>query len=162
MAHGRNVMRESSVRVLLLLAMALLLEGCATLSGGRIPPSAFEFHDVVSEQGPEAGGWKIAKVNILLCRVSRRRPLETWCDVEVGVPIINKKRPISNATAQRKSAEAADAAAHMVLRGPETVSALACKQFRDEMLKLLGASLDGVRVTKFLTEGIEPKSFPED
>ncbi|MFL5351206.1 hypothetical protein [Archangium sp.] len=156
------MMRGLWKRVFLSGAMALLLEGCATLPGGHIPPSAFEFHEVVSEQGPGAGGWKIAKVNILLCRVSQRRPLEAWCDVEVGVPIINKKRPISNVTAQRRSAEAADAAAQMVLSGPETVSALACAQFRDEMSVLLRASLKGVRVTKFLTAGIEPKSFPED
>lgn len=116
----------------------------------------------MSEKGPEAGGWKIAKVNILLSRVSQRRPLQAWCDVEVGVPIINWERAIPNATAQSCSAEAADAAAQMVLRGPETVSALACIQFRDEMLVLLSEPLKGVRVTKFLTAGIEPKSFPED
>lgn len=155
-------MRGLWTRVLLLGAMALLLEGCATVSGGRIPPSAFEFHDVVSEKGPESGGWKIAKVNILLCRVSQRRPLQAWCDVEVGVPVINWKQAIPNTTAQSCSAEAADAAAQMVLRGPETVSALACKQFRDEMLVLLRKSLDGAKVTKFYTQGIEPKSFPED
>ncbi|HYO57208.1 hypothetical protein [Archangium sp.] len=150
------------MRLLLLGAMALLLAACATVSGGHIPPSAFEFHDFVSEQGPEPGGWKIAQVNILLSRVSRRRPLQTWCDVEVGVPIINWKRSISNVVAQKRASEAADAAAQMVLRGPETVSVLACQQFREEMLRLLKKSLDGVKVTKFYTQGLEPKSFPDD
>ncbi|WNG34604.1 hypothetical protein F0U61_13850 [Archangium violaceum] len=84
------------VPLLLLGAMMLLLDACATVSGGHIPPSAFEFHDVVSEQGPEPGGWKIAQVNILLSRVSRHRPLHAWCDVEVGVPIINWKRSVSS------------------------------------------------------------------
>ncbi|WP_146210075.1 hypothetical protein [Vitiosangium sp. GDMCC 1.1324] len=150
------------VRLLLLGAMVLLLDGCATVSGGHIPPSAFEFHDVVDKTGPEPGGWKIAQVNILLTRVSQLRPLQAWCDVEVGVPVTNWKRAISNVTAQRRSAEAADAAAQMVLSGPETVSALACDQFRVEMLRLLREPLKGVRVTKFLTAGIEPKTFPED
>jgi hypothetical protein len=101
-------------------------------------------------------------VNILLERVSQRRPLHAWCDVEVGVPVINWKRAIPNTTAQRRSAEAADAAAQIVLRGPETVSALACIQFRDEMLELLGKSIQGSTVTKFTRQGIEPTTFPED
>jgi hypothetical protein len=150
------------VRPLLLGAMALLLDACATISGGHIPPSAFEFQEIVVEKGREAGGWKIAQVNILLSRASRRRPLQAWCDVEVGVPIINRKRSISNTVAQMRSSEAADAAAQMVLRGKETVTALACQQFRDEMLRLLEKSINGVRVTKFITRGIEPKSFPDD
>jgi hypothetical protein len=154
--------RALLVRMLLLGTMTLLLEACATVSGGSIPPSAFEFHDIVSEQGPEVGGWKVAQVNILLSRFSRSRPLHAWCDVEVGVPIINWKRSISNVVAQRRAATAADQAAQVILRGPETVSALACKQFRDEMLLLLRKSLDGVKVTKFATRGIEPKSFPDD
>jgi hypothetical protein len=157
-------MGESLVRVLLLMAMAmaLSLEGCVTLSGGHIPPSAFKFQDFVSEPGPGPGGWKIAQVNILLERVSQRRPLHAWCDVEVGVPIINWKRPIPNATAQRRASEAADASAQVVLSGPETVSALACIQFRDEMLKLLEVSVPGSTVTKFIRKGIEPTTFPED
>ncbi len=154
--------RRLFVRLFLLGTMTFLLEACATVSGGRIPPSAFEFHDIVSEPGPEAGGWKIAQVNILLSRVSRSRPLQAWCDVEVGVPIINWKRSISNAVAQGRSSEAADAAAQMVLRGPETVSALACQQFRGEMLRFLVRSINGATVTKFVRQGIEPTSFPED
>jgi hypothetical protein len=149
-------------RLLLLGTMVLLLDACATLSGGHIPPSAFEFHDFVSEAGPEPGGWKIAQVNILVARASRRRPLQAWCDVEVGVPIINKKRSISDAVAQQKASEAADAAAQVVLSGPETVSALACQQFRAEMLRLLRMSINGATVTKFVRQGIEPKSFPDD
>ncbi|WNG45053.1 hypothetical protein F0U60_13790 [Archangium minus] len=150
------------VHLLLLGAMILLLDACATVSGGHIPPSAFDFHDFVSEQGPEPGGWKIAQVNILLSRVSRSRPLQAWCDVEVGVPVINSRRTISNVVAQRRASAAADAAAQMVLRGAETVSALACQQFRNEMLRLLVESINGATVTKFVRQGIEPKSFPED
>ncbi|KFA93601.1 hypothetical protein Q664_08390 [Archangium violaceum Cb vi76] len=162
MAHGRSMIRSLLVRAFLLGTMALLLEACATVSGGSIPPSAFEFHDIVPEQGPEAGGWKVAQVNILLSRISRRRPLQAWCDVEVGVPRITGKRPISTETAQRRSAESANGAARMVLLGNETVSAMACKQFRDEMRLLLREHIGGVRVTKFMTPGLEPKSFPDD
>ncbi len=86
-------MRGRLMRLLLLGVMTLLLEACATVSGGHIPPSAFEFHDFVSEPGPEPGGWKIAQV---------------------------------------------------------------------EMLRLLVKSLNGATVTKFVRQGIEPTTFPED
>jgi hypothetical protein len=142
--------------------MALCLEACATASGGRIPPSAFEFHEIVSNEGPTPGGWKVAQVNILLARISQYRPLHAWCDVEVGVPLTNKKRTISNTVAQKRSADAADKAAQLVLLGNETISAIACIQFRNEMLVLLRKSVKGVKVTKFMTQGIEPRSFPED
>ncbi len=149
-------------RLLLAGAMALLLEACATASGGHIPPSAFEFHEVVSKEGREAGGWKIAQVNILLARVSRLRPLNTWCDVEVGIPITNWERSISDSLAQTQAAEASDEAAQIVLRGSVTFSAIACREFRNETRRLLDVSIKGVRVTKFMTLGIKPKSFPED
>lgn len=155
--HGRVL-----GRLLLAGAMVLFLEACATASGGRIPPSAFEFHEIVSNEEAGAGGWKVAQVNILLARISQYRPLHAWCDVEVGVPLANKKRSISNTVAQKRSAEAADEAAQLVLLGNETISAIACKQFRDEMLVLLRGPIKGVKVTKFMTQGIEPRSFPED
>jgi hypothetical protein len=148
--------------LLLLGAMALLLEACATVAGGHIPPSAFEFHEIVSRKGQEPGGWKVAQVNILLSRVSQGRPLNAWCDVEVGIPIENWERGITDSFAQMKAAEAADEAAQFVLRGSETFSAVACEQFRVETRRLLGKSIKGVRVTKFRTSGIEPKSFPDE
>ncbi|WP_257459711.1 hypothetical protein [Archangium lipolyticum] len=104
----------------------------------------------------------MAQVNILLARISEYRPLQAWCDVEVGVPITNKKRSISNTVAQKRSSEAADEAAQVILLGNETISALACKHFREEMLRVLLVSIKGATVTKFITQGIEPKSFPED
>jgi hypothetical protein len=104
----------------------------------------------------------VAQVNILLARASQRRPLYAWCDVEVGVPIVNGRRSISNVTAQRRASQAADEAAQAVLLGNETVSAVACHNFRQGMLRLLETSISGVRVTKFQTPGIEPKSFPDD
>lgn len=156
-------MRWSVPRHLLLLGtMTLLLEACATVAGGHIPPSAFEFQDVVSQKGGEPSGWKVAQVNILLSRVSRRKPLQAWCDVEVGVPIVSGRRPISNAVARERSADAADEASQVVLMGSETVSALACQEFREVMRRLLRNTIEGVRVTKFITPGIEPKSFPDD
>lgn len=97
-------------RLLLLGGLSLLLEACAAVSGGHVPPSAFEFHEVVSKEGQEAGGWKVAQVYILLSRVSRRRPLQAWCDIKVGIPIKSDRRSVPSATAQRKCAEAADEA----------------------------------------------------
>jgi hypothetical protein len=43
-----------------------------------------------------------------------------------------------------------------------TISATACHQFRMQMLRLLEQSIKGARVSKFLTSGIEPRTFPED
>lgn len=154
---GRNVWR----RILVMLA-ALPLGACTTFSGGHIPPSAFEFHDIVSHDGKGPGGWKVAQVNILLARASQRRPLYAWCDVEVGVPFANKKRSISNTAAQQRASGAADESARGVLLGYETVSAVACEHFRLGMSRHLNESIKGVRVTKFATSGITPKSFPED
>jgi hypothetical protein len=88
--------------------------------------------------------------------------LNAWCDVEIGIPIENWERAISDSLAQTKAAEASDEAAQMVLRGSEIISAVACQQFREGTRLLLGKSLKGIRVTKFMTPGIEPKSFPED
>jgi hypothetical protein len=144
------------------LTLALFVGACATLSGGHIPPSAFEFHNIVPQEGAEPSGWRVAQVNILLFRASRRKPLRAWCDIEVGVPIVSGKRPIPDFTAQERSAEAADEASRVVLTGNETVSALACQEFREGMRRLLKNSIEGVRVTKFMTPGVEPKSFPDD
>ncbi len=140
----------------------LLLQACATLSGGHIPPSAFEFHRIVAKEGAAPGGWKVAQVNILLARASQRRPLYAWCDVEIGVPVENWQRAVPDVVAQEKSAEAADRASQIVLRENETVSVLACQRFRQEMTRMLSASFKGVRVTKFITPGIEPKTFPDE
>jgi hypothetical protein len=72
------------------------------------------------------------------------------------------KGSISNSLGQRKAAEAADQAAQLVLRGDATVTAIACEQLRREMRRVLGQSILGVRVTKFQTPGITPRSFPDD
>jgi hypothetical protein len=90
------------LRLLIVGGLTLLLEACATVSGGHIPPSAFEFHEIVSKEGPEAGGWRVAQVYILLSRVSRRRPLQAWCDVEVGIPIKSGRTSISIRASQHR------------------------------------------------------------
>ena len=140
----------------------LLLDACATLVGGRIPPSAFEFHEILSQDRTELGGWRVAQVNILLARASKRRPLHAWCDVEIGVPAANWERAISDSFAQSKSAEAADEAARIVLRMNVATSAAACERFRQEMWRILREYIKGARVTKFITPDIEPRNFPED
>ncbi|WP_152622565.1 hypothetical protein [Archangium violaceum] len=153
--------RNVWTRILVVLA-ALPLGACTTFSGGHIPPSAFEFHDIVSHEGKGPGGWKVAQVNILLSRASQRRPLYAWCDVEVGVPFANKQRSISNTVAQQRASGAADESARVVLLGHETVTAIACEHFRLGMSRRLNESIKGVKVTKFATLGIKPRSFPED
>jgi hypothetical protein len=82
--------------------------------------------------------------------------------VEVGVPVANWDRAVPDVFAQEKSSEAADKASQIVLRENETVSAVACQRFRHEMLRTLDKSIEGVRVTKFITQGIAPKTFPDD
>lgn len=153
--------RNAWTRMLVVLA-ALPSGACTTFSGGHIPPSAFEFHDIVAHDGKGPGGWKVAQVNILLSRASHRRPLYAWCDVEVGVPFADKRRSISTPVAQQRASGAADESARLVLLGRETVTAVACEHFRSGMWRLLNESIKGVKVTKFATPGIKPSSFPEE
>ena len=75
--------------------------------GGRIPPSMFQFTNVVPYSGPGEGGWKVAQVLVLLNRISPRFPQNAVCEIEVGVPEVNKHGPVTDELAQAAAAKAA-------------------------------------------------------
>ncbi len=130
---------------------------------GNIPPSTFQFTNVVPREGSAAGGWKVAQVVILLGKLSPRYPETTFCEVEVGVPEFNKDGPVLDELAQAKAAEAADAAARHVLK-ERLPSATACNEFRRTMQKIMGdatfGTIPGARVRSFLTPDIPRSTFP--
>jgi hypothetical protein len=96
---------------------SFVLAAC-TIVGGGIPPSQFHFVRVVAPRGAGEGGWKVAQVAILLNRVSPMFPVSAICEVEVQVPEINYLGPVPDELAQVRAAEAANAAARIVLREP--------------------------------------------
>jgi len=137
--------------------IAALQVGCA--AWGSIPPTTFQFHNIISHKGPEAGGWKVAQVRILLTRVSTTQPLQAWCDVEVGVPEVNYRGRVADVTAQEFAALAADEAARVALRQRVVTSAALCEAFRAEMGSLLARDVPGARVTKFKERGIPQTTY---
>ena len=147
-----------------LLVLALL--GAAQLAcvGGHIPPSTFQFQNVVPHTGPEKeGGWKVAQVVILLGRISPVFSSAAVCEIEVGVPERNVNGWVLDEFAQMEAAKAADKAARIVLR-EHLPTALACKQFREHMGRILGdlefGTIPGARVTGFLEVGVPRTTFP--
>ena len=68
-----HMQRSSAARGLVLF---LTLLGSAQLAcvGGHIPPSMFQFENIVPYTPPDGGGWKAAQVLILLHRISSRLP----------------------------------------------------------------------------------------
>lgn len=145
------------------LIWSFALAAC-TLVGGGIPPSQFHFVRVVAPPGVGEGGWKVAQVAILLNRVSPMFPVSAICDVEVQVPEINYLGPVSDELAQMRAAEAANAAARIVLREPPTMSAVLCMRFRTEMERILKGTgmIPGARVTRFITANVPHTTFPND
>ena len=139
----------------------LLLAAC-TLVGGGIPPSQFHFSQVIALDGPGAGGWKVAQVAILLGRLSPTFPQSTICEVEVQVPVVTHLGPISDELAQVHAAEAANAAARLVLQERPFLTAVLCKHFREEMQRILNTAeaIPGARVTRFMTTGVPRTTFP--
>ncbi|MFY0525414.1 hypothetical protein ACN28I_20470 [Archangium gephyra] len=101
-----------------LLALALLGATQFACVGGHIPPSMFQFQNVVPYRGPgtEPGGWKAAQVLILLGKISPIFASTATCDVEVGVPERNVIGWVVDEFAQAEAAKAADKAARIVLR----------------------------------------------
>ena len=96
-----------------MLIMAMLLPATGGCTGdrivfGHIPPSTFQFVTVVELDGPGAGGWQVAQVVVLLGRLSTMFPRAAFCDVEVGMPIVNTQQGyIPVEMAQMESAMAA-------------------------------------------------------
>lgn len=154
---------RSLARLLLVVACALLTACTEPIVFGSIPPSTFQFTNVVGRGEPGAGGWKVSQVVILLGRLSPRYPETTLCELEVGVPEFNKNGQVSDAMAQIEAATAADAAAQEVLK-ERLPTAVACDAFRKKMQSIMGdfrtGTLPGTRVRPFLTPDIPRTTFP--
>ena len=151
-----------TARVVLLLLVALNASLLACV-GGHIPPSTFQFTNVVPHTGPTEGGWKIAQVLVLLSKISPIFPATATCEIQVGVPEVNRNGPVPDDFAQAEAAKAADEAARIVLRERQP-TALACDQFRKHMQSIMGdprfGTIPGTRVTGFLEVGVPRKTFP--
>ena len=149
------------------LLLSLLLLGASQLAcvGGRIPPSMFQFMNVVPYSGPagEEGGWKVAQVLILLGKISPKFTSTATCDIEVGVPERNWKGWVLDEVAQVEAAKAADKAARIVLREQQP-TALACQQFRIPMQRILtdkvSGKIPGATVTGFKWKDVPMMTFP--
>jgi hypothetical protein len=127
---------------------------------GNIPPSTFQFVNIVPHDEKGAGGWKVAQVVILLGRLSPHYPETTTCDVEVGVPEETSKGLISDAKAQKVAAAAADTAAREIL-AERLPTGQACMQFRKAMeLKMNRGGVPGAKVSGFLRTGVPQRTFP--
>jgi hypothetical protein len=156
-------MRRSATARGLVLLLALLGSTLLACVGGHIPPSMFQFENIVPYAPPEGGGWKAAQVLVLLHRISPVFPQAATCDIEVGVPERYANTWVTNADAQAAAAEAADRAARIVLR-QRVPTALACKQFREQMERLMQSAVSipipGARVSGFNRVLSSRKTFP--
>lgn len=155
-------MRPRAAVLMMLLGwcvLGALGSGCAAGVAGRIPPAAFQFHEVVSRSGREGGGWKVAQTTITLTRVSHTQPVQAQCDVEIGVPLNNKRGIVSDVVAQEVSAIAADEAARLALGKRPATSAELCLLFVAHMRSLLEAKVPGVRVRRFIEPAIPQTKF---
>ena len=141
------------------LAVGLLGSGCATGVAGRIPPAAFQFHEVVSREGAERGGWKVAQTTITLTRISQTEPVQAQCDVEIGVPLKSRKGAVADVVAQQVAAAAADEAARLALRMRPATSVELCLVFLAQMKRILDARIPGVRVRRFIEPDIPRTKF---
>ncbi|WP_375771552.1 hypothetical protein NR798_11860 [Archangium gephyra] len=158
-----HIRRAVTARVVLL-GLALLGAYQLACVGGHIPPSTFHFTNVVPYTGPGQGGWKVAQVVVLLNRISPSFPQNAVCEIEVGVPEVNLRGPVTDEFAQAAAAKAADEAARVVFRERQP-TALLCQQFRGHMQRIMTdrdvGTLPGTRITGFLRDGVPRKTFPE-
>ncbi|WP_224365069.1 hypothetical protein [Hyalangium versicolor] len=132
-------------------AFLLLATACVSIVGGPggIAPAQFHFSPIVSLKGRGPGGWKMARLIITLARVSEGGVHNVPCRVQVEVPETNFLGTVDDGLAEAAAAEAADAAAELVL--PQgLVSAVMCERFRQEMQKLLSVPVPGARVRDFI------------
>jgi hypothetical protein len=102
----------------------------------------------------------VACVIVRFAKISQLAPAVFTCDIEVGVPEINFKGPVSNSFAQVESSTAANQAAQIVLQKYyhqlPAAAGMVCIEFRKEMQKILQAAIPGARVTMCTTPGIVP------
>jgi hypothetical protein len=156
-------MRRSSTTRGLVLFLAVLGAAHLACVGGHIPPTMFQFENVVPYTPPDEGGWKAAQVLVLLYKISPAFPQSATCDIEVGVPVMNGDGWVTHGAAQAAAAEAADRAARIVLR-ERLPTALACIQFRTHMQSIMNQSVStpvrGARVTGFNGVLASRKTFP--
>lgn len=155
--------RPSLTARAVLLLLALLGAVQFACSGGHIPPTTFQFTNIVPYTPPGAGGWKVAQVVVLLNRISPSFPQSAVCEVEVGVPEVNRLGPVPDDFAQEAAAKAADEAARIVFR-ERLPTALLCRQFREHMESILTdpdfGTIPGAKVNGFREVGIPRKVFP--
>jgi hypothetical protein len=138
--------------VVLVLFALLSLSACVSFIGGPwgISPSQFQFQPVVPLRAPGPGGWKSARVTILLVFATGEGARKNVrCPIEVQVPEINYRGVVTDEFAQLEAAKAADIAAERTL-SQELFSAEMCKRFEEEMQKEMGKTVDGTRVIKAL------------
>ncbi|HLL00339.1 MAG TPA: hypothetical protein VK539_07110 [Myxococcaceae bacterium] len=157
--HARGI-----VLALVVGAHSLLLACTEPLLLGSIPPEAFQFTVVVAHDGIGTGGWKVAQVVILLGKFSPMYPATTFCEVEVGVPEVNRKGPVPALLAQVEAAAAADTAARHVLKKKLNPTAAVCAEFRAKMQRYLTEPstdlIPGAQVTGFQRTGLPRTTFP--
>jgi hypothetical protein len=154
-------MRLRSVLTMLLgwWVVGALGSGCVTPMAGSIPPAAFQFHKVVSHQGRDEGGWRVAQTLITLTRISQAQPLQAQCDVEIGVPLVNGQGRVADVVVQEAAATAANEAARFALSKRPATSAELCALFRGEIGRILADTVWGVRVRRFVETGIPQTTF---
>ena len=157
-----RIQPSGAVRVLVL-CLAVLGAAQLACAGGHIPPSTFQFTNIVPYTGPGPGGWKVAQVTVMLSRISRTFPQSAICEIEVGVPEVNIKGPVTDAFAQVEAAKAADKAARIVFR-KRLPTALLCEQFKQHMERILTdptlGTIPGAKITGFRETGVPKKTFP--
>jgi len=159
-----RIRASGAVRVVVL-CLAVLGATQFACAGGHIPPSTFQFTNIVPYTGPGPGGWKVAQVTVLLSRISRSFPQNAVCEIEVGVPEANVNGRVSDAFAQEAASRAADKAARVVFRERQP-TALICDQFKKHMQRILTdpqlGLIPGAQVTGFQRVGVPRKTFPEN
>ncbi len=131
---------------------------------GNIPPGTFEFATVLPYDGDGPGGWQVAQVVVLVGRLSAMYPRTAICEVEVGLPIVNRQQGfISVEMAQEASATAADEAARKVLGEPRKPTGSACESFRRAMKESLRRLVRGATVGRFRDwpgKSVPRRTFP--
>ncbi|WP_428268584.1 hypothetical protein [Haliangium sp.] len=150
---------KKRVHACIIAAILGLMVGCSGGMLSSVPPSLFKFKNVVPYDGDGTGGWKAAQVVILLARLSTIMPENSFCHIEVGVPEVNRKGPVSNAYAQTSSARSADTAGREVLRERLPTSML-CRRFRTAMERILRGYIPGASVGTFTRDDLPRKVFP--
>jgi len=157
-----HIRASGAVRVVVL-CLAVLGAIQIACAGGHIPPSTFQFTNIVPYTAPGTGGWKVAQVTVLLNRISRIFPQNAVCEIEVGVPEVNVKGPVLDAFAQVEAAKAADEAARIVFR-ERLPTVLICDQFKRHMEGILtnpiSGTIPGAKVTGFRETGVPRMTFP--